>query len=393
MLTETPLKHLFHLSPTIEYGPGASDRVGDALRELGARRVLVVTDEGLLRAGVCERVEHLLVQAGLDYVVHCDVETNPSDQHVATAVSAYREQGTDALLGLGGGSPMDVAKSAALVISNGGSIHDYEDGRKPVTRPSPPLVLVPTTAGTGSEVVGGTIIIDSARVFKMHIVAVPCDVALCDPLLTVTLPPLPTAASGLDALAHAIGAFVSSERQPLTDAMALYAMSTIRRWLPEVIRDGSNLEARHQMMLGSISAGISMKGGAAVDHAFGHALNAMFGVLHGVGVALFLPAAMEFNLAYLPDRLARVGAELGVDASGRDVNEIAAEGIEVVRDLIEHCAIPSLMELGVHSEHVPALVDKVMEDRFHIGLNPVEVTAADAEEILARVLERQGAVR
>ncbi len=385
--------HFFHLAPKIHYGPGVSDRVGSVLWELGARRVLVITDVGVLEAGCCDRILGQLEQTGLSYSVHSDLETNPSDGHVKAAAAEYLVQGADAVLGVGGGSSMDVAKSAALVVSNGGLITDYEQGRELVTKAPPPLVLVPTTAGTGSELVAGAIITDSTRQLKMLVVAVPAHVALCDPLLTLTLPPLPTGAAALDALAHAIGAYTSVERQPLADAMALYAISTISRWLPEVMQDGSDEQTRHEMMVGSMTAGISMKGGGAADHAFAHAVNAMFGVLHGVAVALFMPDVMEFNMPHMSDRLADVAVALGVRETGLDREETATAGIEVVRSLIEACEIPSLRDLDVRVENVPELTRKVMADRLHLRLNAVEITAPHAERILTHAIVRDRAVR
>lgn len=393
MLANRQTSHFFHLAPQVHYGPGVSDRVGSVLAELGARHVLVITDAGVLEAGGCGGIFDQLEEAGLSCSVHSDLETNPSDADVDAAAAAYREQGADAVLGVGGGSSMDVAKCAALVVSNGGPITDYERGRRPVTKPPPPLVLVPTTAGTGSELVAGAIITDSARVLKILVVAVPAHVALCDPLLTLTLPPLPTSAAALDALAHAIGAYTSVERQPLADAMALYAISRISRWLPQVIQDGADEQARHELMVGSMTAGISMKGGGSADHAFAHAVNAMFDVLHGVGVALFMPEVMEFNMPHMPERLAEVAVALGVPDMGLRREATATAGIEVVRSLIDACEIPSLGDLGVRAQHVPELTGKVMADHLHLDLNAVEITASQAERILTHAVAREQAVR
>jgi alcohol dehydrogenase class IV len=379
----------FHLAPKISYGRGASRLAGAAVAELGVRQVLVVSDPGVLAAGVVDPVLTSLKDAGIGYEIFSDVRTNPSEQHVDAAVQAYRDNQCDGLLGVGGGSALDVAKSAAVVQAHDGSIIDFEDGVRPVTMPTPPLVLVPTTAGTGSEAVAGAIITDSTRVFKMHIVATPAHVALCDPELTLTLPPEPTAAAGVDALAHAIGAYVSTERQPLADAMALYAVSTIYRALPDAVADGSDLEARDRMMTGSLSAGIAMKGGGAVDHAFAHAVNAMFDVHHGVGVALFLADGMEFNLRHLPERFAALACALGVADGSGDAVQQGAAAIRAVRDLVAALPIPHLHELGVRQSHVPELVRKVMADKFHLGLNPVPLTERDAESVLSGAVSRE----
>lgn len=378
----------FQLAPEVHYGPGSAGLAGVALRDLGVRHALVVSDQGVLDAGVADPVLGAIKDAGLTYTVFADLRTNPSERHVAAAAAMYRSLDCDGIIGVGGGSSLDVAKSAAAVIAAGGSITEFEDGAKQVTSPPPPLVQVPTTAGTGSEVVAGAIITDSARTFKMHVVAVPAQVALCDPRLTLTLPAAPTAASGIDALAHAIGAYVSSQRQPLADAMALHAISIIHRWLPDTLRDGTDLHARDQMMTGALTAGISMKGGGAADHAFAHAVNAVFDVHHGVGVALFLADAMEFNLPHLPERFADIGRALGVPAEGRSQRAIGLAGVAAVRDLVASCPIPSLAEIGVRAEHLDLLVDKVLADSFHLGLNPVPITEPDARRILATAIAR-----
>ncbi|GAB2789346.1 iron-containing alcohol dehydrogenase [Amycolatopsis magusensis] len=378
------MSDFFHLVPQIHYGRGAARLAGAALAGLGVRHVLVVSDPGVVAAGVLEPVLDSLRTAGVAATVFSGVRTNPSEVEVAAAAKAYQDNGCDGFLGAGGGSALDVAKSAAVVVSHGGSIVDFEDGARPVTEPTPPLVQVPTTSGTGSEAVAGAIITDSRRVFKMHVVATGAQVALCDPELTLTLPPGATAAAGIDALAHAIGAYVSAERQPLADAMALYAVSTISRALPEVVADGSDIGARERMMTGSLSAGISMKGGGAVDHAFAHAVNAMFDVHHGVGVALFLADGMEFNLPHLPERFAALAGALGAGDSGED-------GIQAVRELVAGLPIPSLAKLGVTESHVPDLVTKMMADEFHLSLNPVPVSKEDAAELFTAAVRRGGA--
>jgi alcohol dehydrogenase class IV len=244
---------------------------------------------------------------------------------------------------------------------------------------------VPTTSGTGSEVVAGAIITDSKRIFKMHIVAVPAQVAVCDPELTRTLPAVPTAASGIDALAHAIGAYVSRERQPLADANALYGIRQINRALPAAVADGTDIAAREQMMLGALTAGISMKGGGAVDHAFAHAVNALFDVHHGAGVAMFLADGMEFNLPHLAERFADIAEALDAGRDGQG-------GIQVVRDLVASLPLPTLADVGVTVADVPALTAKVLEDGFHLGLNPVDISESEISRILTTAAKR-GATR
>jgi alcohol dehydrogenase class IV len=386
MLAEATSTSVFHLAPKIHYGPRASELAGEVMRGLGVGHALVVTDRGVLDAGVCAPVLSALERHGITAAIVSDVATNPSERHVEATVTHYRSQGCDGIIAIGGGSSMDVAKCVAAVVSGGGQIRDYEDGAKSVSGSWPPLVLVPTTSGSGSEVVGGAIIIDSERVFKMHVVAVPAHAALCDPRLTLSLPAGVTAACGIDALAHAIGAYVSSERQPLADGMALYAISVISRWLLRAVTHGDELAAREQMMIGSLSAGISMKGGGAADHAFAHAVNAVFKVHHGVAVARFLAEAMEYNLPHMPERFAGIAAALGVADPGGGAAAFGRAGIEAVRELVWRCPIPTLTEMGVDERHVDLLVNKVMEDEFHLGLNPVAISAEDARRIILHAI-------
>jgi alcohol dehydrogenase class IV len=380
----------FQLYPRIHYGPGAAALAGAELGRLGVRRALVVTDPGVIAAGVAAPVLESLAAAGISWEIFSEIETNPADTHVMAAAAAYRRAGADGLVGLGGGSAMDVAKSAAPVVSSGGHIRDYEDGRAAVSVPAPPLLFIPTTAGTGSEAVGGTIIVDTERQFKMHIVAVPGQVALCDPLLTLTLPPWLTAATGLDALSHAIGAYVSVERQPLADAYALYAIEIVSRWLMHAVADGQNREARSWMMVASLAAGISMKGGGSGEHAFAHGINVHHRVHHGQGCAIFLADVMDYNLPGSVPRYARIAQAMGVERGSRSEEDHARAGIAAVRALVAAGGTPCLRQVGVSERHVPRLVDYVMQDTFHLGLNPAPISAADAERILHTTLAAGG---
>lgn len=383
----------FQLFPRIHYGCGVATMAGRELARLGVHHALVVTDPGVIAAGVAAGVLTSLTAAGVTWEVFSEVETNPADVHVMAAVAAYRRAGADGLVGLGGGSAMDVAKSAAAVVTGGGDIRDYEDGRRVIDAPHPPLVFIPTTAGTGSEAVGGTIIVDTSRMFKMHIVAVPGHVALCDPLLTLSLPPWVTAATGLDALSHAIGAYVSVERQPLADANALYAIELVSRWLLPAIADGADRQARSWMMVASLTAGISMKGGGSGEHAFAHGINVQHRVHHGQGCAIFLADVMDYNLASSVPRYARIGQAMGVERGGGSEEDQARAAIAAVRALSAAAGTPPLRQVGVAERHVPRLVEYVMQDAFHLGLNPVPIAAADAERILHTTLAAQGGAR
>ena len=378
--------HTFHLAPRIHYGRGAAALAGEAMRDLGATRVLLVSDPGVVEAGGTDVIAASLAAAHLTTVVFTDVRSNPDNRSVEQGTTLYHATQCDGVIGVGGGSALDVAKAITTVVAGGGSILDYERGAVPVPTLRPPLALSPTTSGTGSEAVSGAIITDSRRKLKVLVVCAPADVALCDPELALTLPPAPTAACGVDALAHAIGAYVSSERQPLADAMALHAVSTIHRNLPKVVEDGRDLDAREAMTVGSLTAGISMKGGGAVDHAFAHATNVLFDVHHGVGVAHFLADAMEFNLHAAPDRFADLALALGIRDTEPDPLTLGARGIAEVRRLVASLPLATLADLGIGPQHVGAIVDKVMVDDFHLGLNPIPLSEADAIRITSKAL-------
>jgi alcohol dehydrogenase class IV len=392
--SDRPTTFTFGLGPTIHYGDGAAGLAGPEMKALGARRVLLVTDPGVVAAGVTAPVLDSLARAGLEHEVFAGIATNPTDDQVMAAVEAYREHGADSILAVGGGSSLDVAKSAAAVAANGGHIREYEDGGHPTPEPPPPLAFVPTTAGTGAEVVGGTIITDSERRFKMHVVVMPGNLALCDPLLTLSLPRAMTAATGVDALSHAVGAYVSTERQPLADAYALYAIELVARWLRRAVEDGSDREARRGMMIASLTAGLSMKGGGSGEHAFAHGVNALHSVHHGVGCAIFLAPVMEHNLAGddgswdMAERYARIAVALGEEPRG-PAEETARAGIAAVRRLVADVGIPTLHDVGVVENDVPALVEYVGKDEFHLSLNPVPIGPEDAERILRETLEER----
>ena len=303
------------------------------------------------------------------------------------AAEAYGKAEADSIIGLGGGSAMDVAKSAAAVVSNGGHIRDYEEGVRPCVNPHPPLMFIPTTSGTGSEAVGGTIIIDTSRQFKMHIVAVPGHVALCDPLLTLSLPPAVTAATGLDALSHAIGAYVSVERQPLADAYALYAIELIRKWLPRAIADGQRPrgaglddggepdrrhldEGRRQRR-----ARLRPRRQRAAPGPPRRRLRRLPGRRHGLQPRPTRPTATRAS----PRRWGSSGARRATSSWGGRASPRCARWSATP-------ASPTLNGLGVDEPHVAPLVDYVMQDAFHLGLNPVPITPPDAERILRTTL-------
>lgn len=371
----------------IVHGPGGLARLGEIVRELGATRPLLVTDKGVAAAGLAERaLGHLDGPILFD-----DVYPNPDIELVGRASAVYREEGCDGLVALGGGSSMDTAKSVGVEIAHGGSILDYEYGRTPLTKRIPPLVAVPTTAGTGSEVTLWAVITDHERKIKFNVGGTPLigpHVALVDPELTLGLPPAVTAATGMDALSHAIECYTCDYHQPFNDAVALYAIELVAGWLRLAYEDGSNLPARthmaHAATLGGMAYGTESAGAA---HAMSQSAGGVHDCPHGALTARVLGPVCEYNAPAAPERYARIAQGLGVDVSGLTPLEAAMAGAGEVYQLTEDVGIPTMEELGFSEDEIPMLARIAFEDPQTIG-NPRAVDASGYEEIYQTAFSR-----
>ncbi len=362
------------------HGPGSIGRVGEIVKELGVRRPLLVTDGGVVAAGLAQRaVEHLT-----DAVVFDGVRPNPDVELIGWASEVYQKEGCDGLVALGGGSSMDTAKGAGVEVANGGSILDYEDGRKPITRRVPPLVTVPTTAGTGSEVTLWAVITDHERKIKFNVggtALIGAHVALIDPVLMVGLPPAITAATGMDALSHGIECYTCDYHQPFTDAFAIAAIEYVGRWLRVAHKDGGNLEARTFMAHGATFGGMAYgTESAGAAHAMSQSAGGVHECPHGALTARVLGPVCEFNAPTAPERYARIAQALGLNTAGLSPLEAAEAGIEELYRLTEDVGIPTMEELGFSEDEIPMLARIAYEDPQTVG-NPREVTDADYEEI------------
>jgi choline dehydrogenase len=369
------------------HGPGAVGRLGDALSELGVSRPLLVTDPGVVAAGLVERA----LEGLEDVIVFDRVRPNPDIQLVDEGASVYADSGCDGLVGLGGGSSIDTAKSIGVVAAHGGSILDYEYGRTPISRRIPPLVAVPTTAGTGSEVTLWAVITDHERQIKFNVGGTPLigpHVALIDPELMLGLPPAVTAATGMDALSHAIECFTCDYHQPFNDAVALQAIELVGRWLRRAVEDGSDLEARthmaHAATLGGMAYGTESAGAA---HAMSQSAGGVHDCPHGALTARVLGPVCEYNAPADAERYARIAQALGVDTSGLAPLDAAMAGVEEVYRLTDDIGIPSMEGLGFSEEEIPMLARIAVEDPQTIG-NPREVGVAEYEEIYRNAFSR-----
>jgi len=375
------------LPTRIVHGPGSIARVGELARGLGVSRPFVVTDRGVVAAGLAERALATLNGA----VVFDGVLANPDIALVGRATAAYRESGCDGLVALGGGSSIDTAKAVGVEVVHGGSIVDYEYGRTPLEERIPPLVAVPTTAGTGSEVTLWSVITDHERQIKFNVGGTPLigpHVALLDPELTLGLPPAITAATGLDALSHGIECYTCDYHQPLNDAVALMAIELVARWLPLAYADGSDLEARTQMAhaatLGGMSYGTESAGAA---HAMSQSAGGVHDCPHGALTARVLGPVCEYNAPAAPERYARIAVALGVTTGGLEPLEAALAGIEALDRLTDEVGIPTMEELGFSEAEIPLLARIAYEDPQTVG-NPREVDVAGYEEIYRNAFSR-----
>jgi choline dehydrogenase len=369
------------------HGAGALAQLRGVLRELGVARPMLVTDPGVAAAGLADRALGQLEEP----VVFDEVRPNPDIELVDRGAEIYRESGCDALVALGGGSSIDTAKSIGVVAEHGGSIRDYEWGQDPINRRVPPLVAIPTTAGTGSEVTLWAVITDHDRKIKFNVGGTPLigpHVALIDPELMLGLPPAVTAATGMDALSHAIECYTCDYHQPFNDAVALLAIELVAGWLRTAVADGSNLEARthmaHAATLGGLAYGTESAGAA---HAMSQSAGGVHDCPHGALTARVLGPVCEFNAPADPARYARIAVGLSVDTRELDQLEAALAGVEEVYRLTNDVGIPTMRELGFSEDEIPMLARIALEDPQTVG-NPREVDVAGYEEIYRNAFSR-----
>jgi choline dehydrogenase len=381
MTVDVDLVRIIDTPTQLVHGPGALSRLADVVACLGVRRPLLVTDEGVLAAGIAGRVFDALG----DPVVFADVRPNPDVELVDEAAALYAAEECDGLIAVGGGSPMDVAKAVGVVAEHGGSIAQYEWGHDPIERRIPPLVTVPTTSGTGSEVTLWAVITDEERRIKFNVGGTPligAHAAVIDPELTVGMPAAITAATGMDALAHAIECYTCDYHQFFSDAVALQAVELVAAWLERAVADGSDLEARTGMAyaatLGGLAYGTESAGAA---HAMSQSAGGVHDCSHGALTARLLGPVSEFNAPASPERYARLARGLGADVAGLDPLDAALAGVRELDRLTDAVGIPALPDLGFSADEIPMLARIAFEDPQTVG-NPREIRGpADYEEI------------
>ena len=378
-------------SPTrMVHAIGAIAALGQEAAALDIKRPLVVTDQGIVKAGLLDEALKPLRAAGLDPVTYAEVRANPGIRLVDAGAAYYKSERCDGLVAIGGGSSIDSAKGIGVVAVHGGSILNYEWGKDPIHSRIPPLVAVPTTAGTGSEVTLWAVITDPDRKIKFNVGGTPnvaAWVALIDPQLSVNLPAGVTAGTGMDALTHAVECYTMAYHQPFTDAVALHAMEYCGRWLRVAYSQGHNLEARYNMSMAAMLAGLAYgTDSAGAAHAMSQSAGGVHDAPHGALTGRLLAPVMEYNYSGEPERFARIAQALGLETANKSIWKAAEVSVEYVYQLTEDLDIPSLNELGFAEDEIPMLAKKAEEDSQTIG-NPRDVDAKNYERIYARAFE------
>lgn len=368
----------------IVFGTGSFHGLVSHIKELNARNPLVVIDKNLAQAGFKEKIANLLIAEGMKFIVYDKVEPEPrielADEGAALAVKSKN----DLVVGVGGGSAMDVAKAIAVIAVNRGSAVDYL-GLNKVPQPGLPKIMIPTTAGTGSEVTFTAVFVRKNLKKKegMNSPYLYPEIALLDPELTLSLPPRPTAETGIDALCHAVESYTSVNASPMSELFSLEAIALITENLRTCVHDGKNLKARENMLLASLYAGLGLaNAGVTAVHSLSYPLGGKYGIGHGMANTLMLPAVMAFNLPGALEKFADVAVAMGEMTEGLPVRESAYLALEAVEALIEDCGIAgSLSEFGIKEKDFPALADVALTVARPLENNPRKITRENAIEI------------
>lgn len=375
--------------PTVNLmGAGCLKDAADAIQSKDFKRGLIVTDVILNKIGVVKKVQTLLNQRSVESVVFDGTKPNPTIRNVNDGLALLKEHDCDFVISLGGGSPHDCAKGIALLATNGGTISDYE-GVDRSAKSMLPLVAINTTAGTASEMTRFCIITDEERHIKMAIVdkhTTPL-ISVNDPELMLAKPASLTAATGMDALTHAVEAYVSIAATPITDAVAIKAIELIQANLRTAVSNGDDIHAREQMAYAQFMAGMAFNNASlGYVHAMAHQLGGFYDLPHGVCNAVLLPHVQRYNAQVCPERLRDVAKAMGVDVSAMTAEQGAAAAIEAIQQLSKDVGIPAgLRELGAQEQDIPTLADNALKDACGFT-NPKQATHAEISAIFAEAM-------
>lgn len=380
--------HVYYVPPVNLMGRGCLNEAGPHIRQLGGRKALVVTDEFLLRSGIADRVLDVLKKEGFESVVYSDVRPNPTCKNVHDGAELLQKENCDIIVSVGGGSPQDAAKAIGIIAANGGHITEYEGVHKSKAK-SMPIVAVNTTAGTSSEVTINYVITDEERKVKMVMVDKNslASVSINDPELMTGKPADLTAATGMDALTHAVEALVTPGAYPVTDATALAAVRLIFDYLPRAVKNGNDIEAREQMVYAIFLGGLAFNNaGLGYVHAMAHQLGGVYDLPHGVCNAMLLPFVEAENAKHVPEKFRAIARAIGLDDSGKSDTECARYVVDKISELSREVGIPSkLSELGVDDPDLDLLADNAMKDACAPG-NPFQPTKEEVVKMFEHIL-------
>lgn len=367
----------------ILYGAGCVEQLGNKVKPLG-KKALIVSDKVMTDTGNVKKIQDLLNVQGITFEVYNEVNGEPTDVMIEKGLNIYKMGNCDFLVGIGGGSPIDAAKAIGLMANNPGNIADYM-GLGKVKNPLPPLVALATTSGTGSEVTQFTIIADTKNDVKMLIGSpyiVPT-LAVNDPLFTLSVPAKVTAATGIDAFTHAIEAYISKKSHPFTETMSLSAIKRISKYIRRAYANGEDIEARSEMMIASMEAGIAFSNASVtIVHGMSRPIGALFHVAHGISNAVLLPKCMEFALMGAPEKFAQVAAAMGEKVEGLTTMEAAKKAVQAIKQLNDDLEIPNISGLGIDREQFMALVPKMAQDAINSGSPGNTPRKASLEQIM-----------
>lgn len=373
--------------PEIIYGLGSLSQIGPCAKRLGGERILLVTDPGIIEAGWIDESVKYLQKEDLKYVIYDNVVTNPRCYQVVQGAELYLQKECDVIVAVGGGSPMDVAKGIAIIVSNHGKIHDYA-GCNLITQPIPPLICVPTTAGTGSDVSQFAIIGDPREKTKMTILsrAIMADISLIDPRLLQTKSEELMAATGMDALTHAIEAYVSSLAWPLTDPHAIHAVELVFQHLKHAVQK-KDIQSLEGMAVASLEAGIAFSNAIlGAVHALAHPLGGHYDIHHGLANAILLPAVVRRNIEHAPEKFAKMANAMGLDTRDKSAEDAARQVPQMIERLMEMIKLPNtLAQVGVKAGDIPALAKDAQRD-LCMETNPHQYNIEEIESMYYEAL-------
>lgn len=359
----------FRMPKSVLYGRNSLEKLGEQSKKLG-KRAFIVTDTIMEKLGYLEKCIQQLNKKSITVSTYNKVDAEPTNIHVLEALSLCKEEKCDFIIGIGGGSCIDAAKAVAVLYTNGGEVEDYVEKDIEIENNPLPLIAIPTTSGTGSEVTSVAVITNKKTDVKMmmkHPSFIP-KVAIIDPVLTSSLPPQITAATGIDALCHAIEAYISKFSQPLTDVLALSAIESIMKYLRIAYEDGRNMEAREAMMIASLQAGIAFSNASVtLVHGMSRPVGALFHVPHGISNAILLPTVLEFTKTSAVKRLAKIGRSLNKDLYSNSDEEVADYTLGEIKKLCFDLRIPNLKEYGIDEIEFENAISKMASDAIESG--------------------------